>query len=146
MGPLYLASQDESLVLCQGGQLWVDAGAFAEYAVSARRSRDPAAYRAAIELYAGELLPDDRYEEWAESRRGQLRRLYFELLVELAGLYKDRGEYRQATETLQRALSEEPTNEEAHAALMRLYALSGRGMERRSSNSSSSGRPSRAAW
>ena len=126
MGSLYLASQDESLVLCQGGQLWVDAGAFAEYAVSARRSRDPAAYRAAIELYSGELLPEDRYEEWAENRRGQLRRLYFELLVELAGLYKDRGEYRQATETLQRALSEEPTNEEAHAALMRLYALSGR--------------------
>ena len=126
MGSLYLASQDESLVLCPGGQLWVDAEAFAESAISARRSRDPAAYRAAIELYAGELLPDDRYEEWAENRRGQLRQLYVELLVELAGLDEDRGEYRQATEMLRRALSEEPTNEEAHAALMRLYALSGR--------------------
>jgi DNA-binding SARP family transcriptional activator len=86
-GSHYLASQDESLVLCPGGQLWVDAEAFAESAVSARRSRDPAAYRAAIELYAGELLPDDRYEEWAENRRGQLRRLYIELLVELTGLH-----------------------------------------------------------
>jgi predicted ATPase/DNA-binding SARP family transcriptional activator/DNA-binding CsgD family transcriptional regulator len=125
-GSLYLASQDESLMLCPGGQLWVDAEAFAESAVSARRSRDPSAYRAAIELYAGELLPDDRYEEWAENRRGQLRRLYVELLVELTGLYEERGEYGQAAERLQRALSEEPTNEEAHAGLMRLYALSGR--------------------
>ena len=125
-GSLYLASQDESLMLCPGGQLWVDAEAFAESAVSARRSRDPSAYRAAIELYAGELLPDDRYEEWAENRRGQLRRLYFELLVELSGLHEERGEYGQAAEMLLRALSEEPTNEEAHAGLMRLYALSGR--------------------
>jgi predicted ATPase/DNA-binding SARP family transcriptional activator/DNA-binding CsgD family transcriptional regulator len=125
-GSLYLASQDESLMLCPGGQLWVDAEAFAESALSARRSRDPSAYRAAIELYAGELLPDDRYEEWAEHRRGQLRRLYFELLVELTQLYQERGEYGQAAEMLQRALSEEPTNEEAHAGLMRLYALSGR--------------------
>ena len=125
-GSLYLASQDESLVLCPGGQLWVDAEVFEESAVSARRSGNPAAYQAALELYAGELLPDDRYEEWAENKRGQLRRLCFELLVELAGLYEERGEYGQAAERLQRALSEEPANEEAHAGLMRLYALSGR--------------------
>jgi DNA-binding SARP family transcriptional activator len=115
-GSPYLASQDESLTLYPGGQLWVDAEAFAESAVSARRSRDPAAYRAAVELYAGELLPDDRYEEWAENRRGQLRRLYFELLVELTGLYEERREYGQAAEQLQRALSEEPTNEELRVA------------------------------
>jgi predicted ATPase/DNA-binding SARP family transcriptional activator/DNA-binding CsgD family transcriptional regulator len=125
-GSLYLASQDESLILCPGGQLWVDAEAFAESAVSARRSRDPSAYRAAIELYAGELLPDDRYEEWAENSRGQLQRVYLELLIELTALYEERGEYGQAAETLHRALSEEPANEEAHAGLMRLYALSGR--------------------
>ncbi len=125
-GSRYLASQDETLVLCPGGHLWVDVEAFAEAAVSARRSRDPAAYRAAIELYAGELLPGDRYEEWAENRRGELRRLYIELLVELAGLYEVRGEYGQAAETLQKALSEESTNEEAHAGLIRLYALSGK--------------------
>jgi predicted ATPase/DNA-binding SARP family transcriptional activator/DNA-binding CsgD family transcriptional regulator len=128
-GSRYLASQDESLVLCQGGQLWVDVEAFEEAGISARRSRDPAAYRAAIELYAGELLPDDRYEEWTENRREGLRRQYFELLVDLTELYEERGEYGQAAETLQRAVSEEPTNEEAHAGLMRLYALSGRQQE-----------------
>jgi predicted ATPase/DNA-binding SARP family transcriptional activator/DNA-binding CsgD family transcriptional regulator len=124
-----LTSEDESLVLCPGGSLWVDVEVFQEAAVMARRSRDPAAYRAAIELYAGELLPDDRYEEWAESRRQELRGTFLSLLTKLAGLCEERGEYGQAVETLQRALVEDPTNEEAHAQLMRLYALSGRQAE-----------------
>jgi DNA-binding SARP family transcriptional activator len=68
VGSRYLASEDGSLVLCPGGSLWVDVQAFEEAAATARRSRDPAAYRAAIELYAGDLLPEDRYEEWAEDR------------------------------------------------------------------------------
>ena len=72
-GSRYLASKDESLVLCPGGSLWVDVEAFEEAAVMARRTRDPAAYGVAIELYAGQLLPDERYEEWAENRRQELR-------------------------------------------------------------------------
>src|SRR5215211_5806137 len=52
----YLASDSESLVLCPGGNLWVDVETFEEAAVSARRSRDPAAYRAAMDLYSGDLL------------------------------------------------------------------------------------------
>ena len=128
-GSRYLASQDGSLVLCPGGRLWVDVDSFEQTAISARSSRDPAAYRASVELYAGELLPDSRYEEWAENRRAGLRQLYFELLVELTGLYEELGRYGQAAETLQGALSEDPTNEEMHAYLMRLYALSGKQRE-----------------
>src|SRR5215212_1911407 len=51
MGSRYLASADESLGLCRGGSLWVDVEAFEEAAVMARRSRDTAVYRAAIEMY-----------------------------------------------------------------------------------------------
>jgi predicted ATPase/DNA-binding SARP family transcriptional activator/DNA-binding CsgD family transcriptional regulator len=125
-GSEYLASEDESLVLCPEGWLWVDLESFLEVASTARRSRESAAYRTALELYAGELLPDDRYEEWAQSMRERLRREYVELLIELAGLYEERGHYGQAVDALHRALSEDPANEEAHADLMRLYALSGR--------------------
>src|SRR5215218_2035681 len=96
---------------------------------SARRSKDPAAYRAAIELYSGELLPEDRYEEWAESRRQEVRQTLLSLLVELARLYEERAaeeDLALAVQALQRVLAEEPTNEEAHVGLMRVYALSGR--------------------
>ena len=128
----YLSAGGEQLVLCPHGQVWVDAVAFEEAVNTARRSKDPAAYRAAIELYSGELLPEDRYEEWAEGRRQELRQTFLSLLVELAGLYQERGaeeDLAPAVQALQRVLAEEPTNEEAHVGLMRLYASSGRSGE-----------------
>jgi predicted ATPase/DNA-binding SARP family transcriptional activator len=125
-GSRYLASEDESLVLCPGGDLWVDADAFEEAAATVRRSQDPATYRVAIELYAGDLLPEDRYEEWTQSRREELRQLHLALLVQLAELYEARGEDGVAIEALRKATANEPTFEEGHAALMRLHALSGR--------------------
>jgi len=79
----YLASEDESLVLSSGGDVWVDVEAFEEAAATARRARDPAAHRAALDLYGGELLPEDRYEEWTEGRRQELRQLYLALFMSL---------------------------------------------------------------
>ena len=122
-GSRYLACHDESLVLCREGSLRVDVEVFEEAARTARRSQDPAAYRAVLDLYAGELLPADRYEEWTENRREYLQGLYLTLLIELAGLYEERGEYGPAVETLRSAVTEEPNLEKAHASLMRLYAL-----------------------
>jgi DNA-binding SARP family transcriptional activator len=125
-GARYLASEDDALVLFPGGSLWVDVEGFEEMALTSRRTGDPAAYRAAIDLYAGDLLPEDRYEEWMDGRRENLRQLYLALLIELAGLYEERDDYAQAIEVLRNATATEPTLEEAHAALMRLHALSGR--------------------
>ena len=126
MGSRYLASEDETLVLCPEGDLWVDVDAFEEAAATARRAKEPATYRVAIDLYGGDLLPEDRYEEWTEGRRNELRQLYLALLVELAGLYEERREHDLAIEVLLKVTAEEPTSEEAHVALMRLHALLGR--------------------
>jgi predicted ATPase/DNA-binding SARP family transcriptional activator/DNA-binding CsgD family transcriptional regulator len=125
----YLDSWGEQLILCPYGRLWVDVEAFEETSATARRGQDSTAYRAAIELYTGDLLPAERYEGWAESKREELRQLHLTLLVELGGLYAERGEYGRTVETLQRVLSEEPTSEEAHAGLMRHYAVLGRQQE-----------------
>jgi predicted ATPase/DNA-binding SARP family transcriptional activator/DNA-binding CsgD family transcriptional regulator len=125
-GSRYLASEDEQLVLCPDTSLWVDVEAFEEAAAAARRSRVSAAYRAALDLYAGDLLPSDRYEEWAEEKRGESRRLHLELLVELAEAYEERSDLARAVEALRMAVAKEPALEEAHAGLMRHYAISGR--------------------
>jgi predicted ATPase/DNA-binding SARP family transcriptional activator/DNA-binding CsgD family transcriptional regulator len=127
-----LSVSGEQLLMCPQGSLWVDVEAFEQAAATARRSKDAVAYRAAIELYSGELLPEDRYEEWAEGRRGELRQTFLSLLVELARLYEERGgkeDLSLAVHALQQVLGEEPTNEEAHVGLMRLYAYSGRSRE-----------------
>ncbi len=55
-------------------------------AVEARRAGTPAAYRAALSLYGGELLPENRYDEWAAERRDELAGLARELEEELAAL------------------------------------------------------------
>jgi DNA-binding SARP family transcriptional activator len=55
---------------------------------------------------------------------------FLSLLVELVELYEERGAENEdmalTVQALQRLLAEEPSNEEAHVGLMRLYALSGR--------------------
>jgi DNA-binding SARP family transcriptional activator len=74
-------------------------------------------------------LPEDRYEPCVEGRRAELRETYLSLLLELATACEERGELGPATEALRRAVAEEPTQEETHVSLMRLYALSGRWRE-----------------
>ena len=72
IAPSHLRLQGEQIALCPEGPLWVDVEAFEEAAATARRAREPAAYRAAADLYAGELLPGDLYEWWTEERRWEL--------------------------------------------------------------------------
>jgi predicted ATPase/DNA-binding SARP family transcriptional activator/DNA-binding CsgD family transcriptional regulator len=125
----YLVFQGELLALCPNGPLWVDVKSFESAAANARRSREIAAYRVAIDLYAGDLLPGDRYERWVEDRRQELRMVYLALLVELAALYEGQEEPGPAIEALQEVVANERTYEEAHSSLMRLYAMDGRRQE-----------------
>ena len=125
----YLQLLGDQVALCPEGDVWVDVQAFQEAATTARRVGEQPAYRAAIDLYAGELLPEDRYEGWAEERRDGLRGTYLSLLLELAGLYEDGEQFEGAIGALRKAVVAEPTREEAHMGLMRLYSLTGRRQE-----------------
>jgi hypothetical protein len=51
-GSRYLASENASLILGREGSLWVDAEAFEEAAIAARRARISSAYEVATEQYA----------------------------------------------------------------------------------------------
>lgn len=121
----YLRLGNEQIELCRERFLWVDAEVFEATAAAARHTRDPAVYEAAADLYAGELLPEDRYEAWTEARRESLRHTYLSLLLELASLCEERGDHERATDTLKKVVAEDKTQEEAHAALIRAYVRSG---------------------
>ena len=121
----YLQRRGDWLVLCPDAPLWVDVDAFRAAAAEARRLGHPAAYRAATDLYAGELLPDDRYEDWAAGPREELRALFHDLLGELAHAHAGLGEIEPATEVLRRLVASDPLHEPAHRELMRLYAQTG---------------------
>jgi predicted ATPase/DNA-binding SARP family transcriptional activator len=101
----------------------VDVDAFEAAAARARADRDPLAYERALGLHGGALLPEDRYEPWADARRAALTELHTALCLELAELH---GDAPAAVVALQRALVADPLAEPAHRALMRLYARTGR--------------------
>jgi predicted ATPase/DNA-binding SARP family transcriptional activator len=118
-------SLDGTLALQCAGGLWIDAVAFEEAAAIARAGGMLADYGRALDCYAGELLPEDRFEDWSVARRDYLRGLSLALLHDLAARYADEGDWSAAIITLQRLLVAEPTHERAHVALMRAYALAG---------------------
>jgi predicted ATPase/DNA-binding SARP family transcriptional activator len=121
-----LTLRRNTVALDPPGGLWIDVEAFETAAAGARRAQDPEAYHAALELYSGDLLPEDAYEEWAGPRRDGLRQTHLALLLEAAALLEAGGAAAAAVTTLQRAVAADATCEAAHAALMRLYARTGR--------------------
>jgi predicted ATPase/DNA-binding SARP family transcriptional activator len=126
--PVQLAMRDHVVTLA-GAALWVDVDEFEAHALRAREVRTIDAYRAALGLYGGELLPEDRYEDWAQARREALRETQLALLVELAALQTEADDRGGAVETLQHAVIEDPLHEAAHRELMRLFALDGRSQQ-----------------
>ena len=69
----------------------VDVDTLESTAADARRTATADAYRAALALYRGELLPENRYDDWAADRRDQLALLAAELADELLALEPDGG-------------------------------------------------------
>ncbi|MDX2041373.1 MAG: BTAD domain-containing putative transcriptional regulator [Acidobacteriota bacterium] len=121
----FIVTQDQLIVLRAPDGLLVDVEEFELRAATALKSNEPADGETALELYGGDLLGEDLYEDWAAVRREKLRMLYEQLLQHLAQLYKFKGEYQLSIERLNQLLTVNQTNEEAHRNLIRLYAASG---------------------
>jgi DNA-binding SARP family transcriptional activator len=105
-----LGSQDavvlrgDSVALAPDAEVVVDLVRF-EAAVEAALAAGPAECARAARLCAGELLPDDLYEEWTEEPRERLRRRRLEVL--------------RGAEQWEEVLALDPVDETAHVALLR---------------------------
>jgi predicted ATPase len=64
----------------------VDVDAFEDAAGDARRQGTGQAYRRALTLYGGELLPENRYDDWASLERERLAAIHADLELKLAEL------------------------------------------------------------
>ena len=104
----------------------IDTESFRSALATARRGAAADGYRHALGLYSGELLPDDPYEEWAIAPRRELREEYLAGLAEMADRLEAEGDVAGAIEAARLLVNAEPTREESHATLIRLYALGGR--------------------
>ncbi len=119
-GSAMLALRDD--VLSLNGEIAVDAVALEAAIAAARADATAPAYEAALAGAHGELLPEDRYEDWTGDRREALRELVTGAYLDLAHLL----DADAAAEVLQRALAIDPLHERATRHLMRAYADAGR--------------------
>jgi DNA-binding SARP family transcriptional activator len=94
-----------TVALLPGGRVKTDVEEFDRDARRALDDGDERACRAVAERYAGDLLPDDRYEPWSDPPRQRLHTLYHRLL--------ERGRLWGLL------LSVDPTSELAHRAIIR---------------------------
>jgi len=73
---------------------------------------------AAVALYRGEFLPEDRYEAWAEDVRSRLRSQCLDALVRLADYHATLGRLRRAVSCCRQVLQHEPYRESVVRQLM----------------------------
>jgi DNA-binding SARP family transcriptional activator len=122
----YILFKDDTLTLNRSTIAWVDAEAFEHLIQLGRQEQHNLKhYQAALDLYKGEFLPEDLYEDWAADRRGVLRKNYIDVLKQLALSYTESNAHRQAIDCLCTLLQVEPTDEGVQRTLMKLYAQTG---------------------
>lgn len=114
-----------------GRSLWVDVREFVAVADAALAPVSLPALQAAAGLYtadflAGFTLPDSPgFDDWQAYATKHLRRSAHSLLEKLAGAYAAAGDSERAIATAHGRLALDPLDEDAHRALMLLYAQAG---------------------
>lgn len=110
---------------------WLDVTAFEQ---STRRvlalppdrmqPKDAQTLKAAIELYAGELL-EGFYDDWVLRERERFRQIYLDSLAHLLRFCRRHGAYSEALDCGRKILELDPLREEIHRELMHLYLETG---------------------
>jgi DNA-binding SARP family transcriptional activator len=115
----------DSMVALATEHVAVDVDLFQQIAEKALQGGDIAAYESALAAYEGELLPEDRYEDWCAERREFLARLHLRLLLGLADALEQRRAFGASADRFREALQHDPTREAVHRRLIALYAQMG---------------------
>ncbi len=124
-----LELRGDVVVLQADGLVDVDLRRFEQLTARARASGELADLRTAVAAYTGDLLPEDRFEDWAEGPRAELRHNFCDLLTDLAERTAADGLEAEALDAGQRALALDPIHERAVRAVMRQHAADGRRSE-----------------
>ncbi|MFD3561721.1 ATP-binding protein [Streptomyces sp. NPDC058686] len=120
----YLIS-DGALLRLDPATVSIDADVAEAAARAALASQDAGELAAALERFTGELLPEDRYANWAQARRDQLVALREEVLLALAAAHMAQGSLAEAVTTAEQILVTGPADETAHRILMESYLRQG---------------------
>jgi DNA-binding SARP family transcriptional activator len=121
-----LCLQDNLVMLAPGGRLMIDTEVFAVAAQRALTSGAVEDYRAALGLYTGDLLPEDRDAEWASSDRERLAGLRDAIALGLGQALLGGGHADEAVTLLEPVARKRPGDERLHRVLMDALDQAGR--------------------
>lgn len=126
----YIQFRDGAYVLDFKGDAFIDLVEFQDRLDAVRSASTTAErithYRMATELYRGDVLPDDRYEDWTSALRDELKDRCIGALFELSQLYFEEGDASQGTAVVRRILNLDDTYEEAYQLLISELLRTGR--------------------
>jgi DNA-binding SARP family transcriptional activator len=82
-------------------------------------------YADAAELYKGDFLIEEHYNQWVDEKREELKEKYLDLLTRMAKLYGKQGATAKAMVCHKKAIQADPILEASYQSLMALYANMG---------------------
>jgi DNA-binding SARP family transcriptional activator len=112
--------------------VWLDIDSFEKH-IQAAHSAETAGqvnsavhqYEVALNLYQGNFLEDNLYEEWPVIERERLRVLNMDALEHLSLIYLNQNQYASCETLCRRMLAFDSCREDAHCRLMRCYSRQG---------------------
>jgi len=128
----YILCENSSYLLNPAVDIWVDSDAFLEHVERGRaleRVGQMAAavreYEAADNLYEGDFLAEELYEEWPLAQRENLKVAYLDVLDRLSRYHYAQRSFSLCITYCQKILQADGCREDAHRRLMRAYMQQG---------------------
>jgi DNA-binding SARP family transcriptional activator len=135
----YVTLEDGYYRLSPAVRVWTDVDEFDQCCEKARRLEKGGNAQAAVveheravELYRGDYLIEDLYDDWTMVERERLSNAYMDMLGKLAVHYLETGQYQESIRGCYRVLEKDRCHEDSYRLLMRCYArlgLRGRALE-----------------
>jgi len=124
--------EDGAYSLVPDMELWLDVEEFEHCVKEGRRlearhqlTAAVTEYEIAVNLYRGDFLADNPYENWTVVDRERLRVAYLDTLDRLSQIYLNQERYTACVSLCQLILTRDRCREDAHSMLMRCYSRLG---------------------
>ncbi len=128
----HIIFKDEHYMFNPDMNIWVDSEEFMQHYETGHIFQRKGAlveamkeYEVAEDLYQGEFLEEDLYEDWPLLQREALRESYLNILDELIRYYFSEKKYPVCIRICQKLLMKDSWREDCHRRLMRCYSMLG---------------------
>jgi DNA-binding SARP family transcriptional activator len=124
----YVLTEDNHYCLSPELEIWVDSEAFNSHYQNALSLLGAGHQKQAIQeleaaenLYQGEFLAEDRYEDWPLVNRENLKNAYLDTLGQLSQHYYTSGQFAMSIYYCHKILGEDQCREDVHRRVMLCY-------------------------